>query len=85
MMVMVKRTIGGAITQNCVQNGIVIPPIGTFDDYSQNPHKTQQKKCGSRDFISLRLIFFRIYFGKFARVHLDWNLVIFLSLANKMI
>jgi hypothetical protein len=27
MMVMAKSTMGGTITQNCVQNGIINPPL----------------------------------------------------------
>jgi hypothetical protein len=34
-------TIGGAITQNCVQNGIVFPPFGSSHNYSE---KTQKKQ-----------------------------------------
>jgi len=42
-MVIAKMTIGGAITQNCVQNGIVFPPFRSSSKYSEKDYKKQQK------------------------------------------
>jgi len=58
MMVIAKRTIGGAITQNCVQNGIVIPPIRSPCDYNEKRDRKQQKSLAFDFFPS---IFVKIY------------------------
>lgn len=49
-------TIGGAITQNCVQNGIAFPPFRSSNEYSEKNHKKQQKKLHLR-FYFLAFIF----------------------------